>query len=178
MGNSFGRKKKVEGEPKGKYTMSANTIRQRQLAPLKDGMLSIKFQKYLDDMGFKDTELSVETLQKVAPQLVADLDLIKKTATTRQVLLEMYKRTGDVGVNMLNQIRELDMFLNKLRDKYTGREDELVIMPSYQNAIDLMRRLTNDFQKLNIDTTKMVLSEQKRKGDDSIIDIDVKVLDE
>lgn len=174
---------KPKGRPVGTtgtpYKMSKKAIRQRQVAPIKHGKASRgKVQKFLKEMGFTDKELTVKKIQELAPQIVEDLKLIEKTATTRQILLEMYKRTGDIGLNMLNQIRELDMYLNKLKGKYIGREDELILNKDYIRAIDLMRKLSKDFNKLGIDKTKIILDEQRKRGDDAIIDIDATVLED
>lgn len=155
---------------KGGYEMSPEAIKQRQVAPIKQGYHSEKVKKLLDEMGFTDKELTLEVLKEKAPELVRDLELIERTAQTRSVILEMYKRTGDIGLNMLNHLRELEVKKMKLEDKFRGKEEELVLDKQYLQLMDLIRKINNDFSKLGLDKTK-VMMEMDKRGDSDVIDI-------
>jgi hypothetical protein len=154
--------------------VTPEVIKNAQVSALVHGNRSEKFQKMLLDLGFKDKEMSVERLKEIAPEIVKDLDLIEKTAVVKKVLFEMYRKHGDIGLSMLNQMRELNIYLDKLKEEYYGREQELILNKQYLSAVELLRKLSNDVNKLNLDRTKFIADEFRKGGDSEIIDLKLK----
>jgi len=156
---------------KDSYKRKVTPERKRlsQTVALKDGKHSTKFNNYLEKVGFKDKELTIEKIKELAPNIVEDLELIQRAETTRGMLLEMYKQLGDIGVSTLNQLREVDMSLMRIKQNYVGREEEYLLDTNYIKLLDLRRKLTADLNKLNLDKTKFV-AEQVEKGNVELFD--------
>lgn len=162
---------------KKKYNVSPSALRQRQTVPLVTGNQSPKFKKYLEEIGFNKVAESNKIIKKTIEDNKDMLDLIQKQAITREILLEAYKYAGDVGINMLNRLRELDMALNRMREKYRGREDEMLSDRAYQWSMEELRKLDREVQRLGLDKSKFMFEQQKKKTETDVIDIDVTVLE-
>lgn len=159
--------------------MSPKALKVRQTARVTDVTSRNKDRpvvKFLEKHGL------LEDPSKDMPKVIEDnlelLKLIKEKALLRQTYIEMYKQMGNVGLELMDDLIEIDTNLMKLRQEYQGREGELVVSKGYLMAMDLKRKLNKDIQKLNLDKGRFISEQIKKRGENDIIDIDVEVLNE
>ena len=177
VNSSMSRAKGVKN--KNGYKMSTKALKVRQTARVTDVTSRNKDRpvvKFLEKHGL------LEDPSKDMPRIIEDnlelLKLIKEKALLRQTYIEMYKQMGNVGLELMDDLIEIDTNLMKLRQEYQGREGELVTNKFYIMAMDLKRKLNKDIQKLNLDKGRFISDQIKKRGENDIIDIDVEVLNE
>ena len=161
------------------YKMSLKALKVRQTARVTDVTSRNKDRpvvKFLEKHGLlEDPE---KDIPKIIEENIEMMQLIKEKGTLRKTYIEMYKQMGNVGLELMDDLIEIDTNLMKLRKNYQGREDELVVNKQYLMAMDLKRKLNKDIQRLNLDKGRFVSDQIKKKGESDVIDIDVEVLNE
>ena len=161
------------------YKMSPKALKTRQTARITDVTSTNKDRpvvKFLEKHGL------LANPEKDIPEAIKNnlemMKLIKDKAVLRQTYIEMYKQMGNVGLELMDDLIEIDTNLMKLRKMHEGREDELVTNKHYLMAMDLKRKLNKDIQKLNLDRGRFISEVEKKKSDSDAIDINVEVLNE
>ena len=161
------------------YKMSPKALKVRQTARITDVTSRNKDRpvvKFLEKHGL--LEDPSKDMPKVIEENLELLKLVKEKALLRQTYIELYKQMGNVGLELMDDLIEIDTNLMKLRKQYQGREGELVVNKQYLMAMDLKRKLNKDIQRLNLDKGRFVSEQIKKKGESDVIDIDVEVLNE
>ena len=174
----------MSGRPKGSkdsyqrpYKMSPKAIRQRQIAPLKDGEKSINFQKFLRDAGFTNLVEQTDKIKELIGENKEMLKLIQDRALLRQTYMDLYKMGGNIGLELIDDLIEIDSALNKIREKYKGKEDMMLADSVYMKAMEHKLRLNRELQRLNLDKKKFIADESRKSSPNDIIDVDFEVLD-
>jgi hypothetical protein len=157
------------GNKKPYPPLEPERLKMLQTVNLKHGNRSVKFEKFLEDKGLLKLYDDAESLQAIADEVGYEIDLVQKAETARMFLLETYKKMGDIGVSLLNQLREVDIALIKLKDKFKGNEIDYLLNPNYIKLLNLRMQLSKEFSKLNLDKAKYVTS--SIKSDEDVIDI-------
>lgn len=144
---------------KNGYNMSEKAQRQRELAPLKDGKHSEKFNKFLESKGFKEIDNFIEVYKE---DLQNSLELIKKRDEIHNLLFETYASTGARGLDLRDQLLEVDTLLLKLKEDLLMEGKNPLLSKEYMKAMELKMQLRKELDRLDFDKKKAIMEQTRR----------------